>query len=170
MVVLMVVTTAAFVIMIVFVLMVMTAAALMVVVMLMMVTAAALMIMVMLMVVTAAAFVIVVVIVVMATAAFVAMIMLVFMVRLMTGRLLALGISGINHSTAFHRPGNPGQLRNQGIGVFRRKPQLLCGKGNDGFLHIFMIVEFLLDLRCTVGAVQIFDDIYFPGHSDPSCF
>ncbi|MBR2390412.1 MAG: hypothetical protein IKA94_06415 [Mogibacterium sp.] len=164
----MMVTAAALVIMFVM-LMVMTAAALVVMVMmLVMVTEAALVVMVMMLVmVTAAALVVMVMMFMMVTAAaFVVMVMIVPVC--FPGR--ASGISGIDLHPAFHRPGNLSQLRNQRIRVFRRQPQLFCGKRNDGLLHSLVIIEFLLDLRCTVGTVQIVNDIYFSGHPNPSCF
>jgi hypothetical protein len=176
------------------ILMVMTAAAFVTVVMLVMVAAAAFMIVVMLMMMTAAAFMVVVVLVMMTAATFMVVLVMmtaatfmivvmlmvmaattriaVFMMMVMMSSFLrraALGISGINLCPAFYGPGNFRQFRDQCIRILRSQPQLFRGKGDDGFLHILMIVEFLLDLRRTVGTVQIFNDIYFSGHPYPSC-
>ena len=192
-VVLVVMTTAAFVIMVVM-LMVMTAAALVIMVMMLMVmTAAAFMVMVvMLMVVSAAAFVIMVVVFMVVTAAaFVimvvmlmvvsaaALVIMVMMLMVMTAathmivmRMLpcrTLTVSGIDLHFPFHCPGKLNQFRNQGIRILCRQPQLLGGKGDDGLLHTLMIVEFLFDFCCAVGAVQIVNDVYFSGHGCPSC-
>ena len=130
--------------------------------MLVMVSTAALVVVIMLVMVSTAALVVMLMLVMVSTAALV--VMMVFPAVFS----MTLSVSGPDLSPGFHRPGNPDQLRNQRIGIFRRQPQLLCGKGDDSFLHILMIVEFLLNLGRTVGAVQIFNQIYFSGHRFPS--
>ena len=153
-------------------LMVMATAALMVMfVMLVMVTAAALLVLIMmLMVVTAAALVVMFVMLVMVTAA--ALVVMSMMVVGIIGCTFlyrpGLPIPGINLHAAFHSPGDSDQFRDQGIRVFCCQPQLFGGKGDDRLLYCLMIVEFLFDLRSAVGTVQIFYDIYFPGHRYPS--
>jgi len=177
-VVLMVMTAAAFVIMLV-VLMVMTAAAFMIVVaVFMMVAAAAFMVMVVvLMVVAAAALVIMVVVFMVMTAAALVIMVMMLMVMTAAARMIVmrmlpcwtLTVSGIDLHFPFHCPGKLNQFRNQGIRILCRQPQLLGGKGDDGLLHTLMIVEFLFDFCCAVGAVQIVNDVYFSGHGCPSC-
>ena len=116
---------------------------------------------------TAATRMFVVMLVMMTAAARMLVVMIAVMVCMfLRGRLL--GISGIDHRAVFHCPGDSHQLRNQGIRILRRQTQLLRGKGNDSLLHILVPVEFRLDLRRTVGAVQIFNHIYFSGHPDSS--
>ena len=131
------------------VLMMMTAAALMVmpVVLMMMATTTLMVMLVMLMMMTAAAFMV-----------------MVLMVVMMPVFCRPLSVSGIDQHFPFHCPGNFDQFRNQSIRIFRCQPQLLGRKGNDRFLHSLMIVEFLLNLGSTVGAVQIVNDVYFSGH------
>jgi len=159
----MLMAAAAFVVMIV---VVMTAAAFMVMIVMLM-AAAALVVMVVMM--AAAAFM---VMVMMIMAAATCMIMLMVMMAVCiagSGRLPA--VSGADHSTALHSPGNSDQFRDQCIRIFRCQPQLLGGKGNDCLLHRFMIVELFLDLCGAVGTVQILNDVYFSGHPDSSrCF
>ena len=164
----MVMTAAALVVLVMMIVMVTAAAIMVMLMMFMMMTAAAFVDMdMMFMMVTAAAFVVVLMMFMMVTAAAL-MVMVMIVPVCFPGR--ASGISGIDLHPAFHRPGNLNQLRNQRIRVFRRQPQLLCGKRNDGLLHSLVIIEFLLDLRCTVGTVQIVNDIYVSGHPNPSCF
>jgi hypothetical protein len=119
---------------------------------LMMVTAAALMVMVLVMMAAAAVF---------------AVFMMVMMAAFPLGRCL---VPGIDHRAALHRPGNPGQLFDQTVGIFCRQPKLFGGKGDGGLLNCRVIVELFLDLCSTVGAVQIVDDIYLSGHENASLF
>ena len=163
-----VVTAAAFVV-VLMVFMMMTAAAFVVVLMMLVVVTAAAFVVVLMMfvVMTAAAFVVVLMMFVVVTAAACMVVpMMLMMVLMFPNR--ALSVSGINLHFPFYRPGDPDQLRNQGIRIFCRQPQLLCGKGDDRFLHTLVIVEFLLDLCCAVGTVQIVDNIHFSRHWYPS--
>ena len=80
------------------------------------------------------------------------------------------GIPGIDLRTAFHGPCDPGQLRNQRIGIRSSDPQLFGSKGNHRLLHLGMGVEFGFNLGRAVGAVQIVNDVYLPGHGDTSLF
>ena len=164
----MVVAAAAFMLVILMPMMVAAAAFMLMIVMLMMVAAAAFMlVVVMLMVVTAAAFMLVVVMLMMVTAA--ALVVMVVMLMVMCLLLCrASSISGINHHFALNCTGNLDQFRNQCVRVFCRQPQLFGRKGNDCLLHCLMIIEFLFDLRRTIGAVQIVNNINFSGHRLPS--
>ena len=58
-----------------------------------------------------------------------------------------------------HRPGDSGQPLQQSVRVFRRQTKLSGGKGNDRLLHLGQRVEFGLNLRRAVGAVQISNEI-----------
>ena len=109
----------------------------------------------------------VVMVVVMATAAFLVM-MMAMLVGSLRYRMAGAG-SGEDHDFTFHRTGQGGQFRDQGIRVLGRQPQLLGGEGDGSFLHIFVGIEFGFHLGSAVGTVQIFDDIYFLFHGDPSC-
>ena len=147
--------------------MVMTAMAL--VVLLVVMTAATLMIVVMVM--TTAALVGLVVVV--PAAAFMIVVMVVttaaFMFVLMMVNLSMYPISRADDHFPLHRPGDLRQLRDQGVRIFRRQPQLPGGKGDGGLLYSRMGIEFGLDLGGAVGAVQIFDDVYLL-HGDTSLF
>ena len=59
----------------------------------------------------------------------------------------------------FHRPGDPGQLFDQRVGILRRQMQLPGCKGDGRLLHFRQGVEFIFDLRRAVGAVQILDGV-----------
>jgi len=179
------VVTAGTLVIVVLVVMAVTAAAFMVVLMVMAMAAAAFMVVVLvMMVVTAAAFMVVVLMVmVMAAGTFVIMVVLVMMVMtaaafcpvvmmamMVVAFLLRGFVPGMNFHLAFHGSGNGNQLRNQGIRVLCRQPQLLGGKGNGGLLHQFVGIEFALNFSGTVGAVQIFNDINLSCHGNASLF
>ena len=116
---------------------------------------------------SAVAFMAILVVVVMAAAAVFALVVgMLVRVCLMVVRCLA---SGQDHRAAFHGLGDLCQLRDQGIRVLRRQPQLSGGKGNGCLLHAFVGIEFCLDLCRAVGAVQIFDDVNLLGHVAASC-
>lgn len=68
-------------------------------------------------------------------------------------------IPGIDHHFVLDGSGNLRQLGDQGIGILRSDPQLLGGKGDGGFLHLFVGVEFALNFGGAVGAVQIVNDV-----------
>jgi hypothetical protein len=77
-------------------------------------------------------------------------------------------IPGMYLHFPFHSPGDFDQLRDQGIRIGGGEPQLLGGEGDVGLLHGRVGVELCLDLGGAVGAVQILDDVYLPGHRNPS--
>ena len=91
-------------------------------------------------------------------------IMVMMVVLLMA--VLSFFLHGVNFYISLHRPGNSDQFRDQCIGVLRRQPQLLGGKGDDCLLHLFMGVKLGFDLGCAVGAVQIFYGISLLGHGN----
>ena len=130
----------------------------------MMMTAAALMVLFVVMVVTAAALVVLFMFMVVAAAAGFPM----FVVVLPLPAWSLGSIPGVDHHIRFNGPGYANQLGNQSIRVRSGEPQLLGGKGDDGSLYLGVGIELCLDLGCAVGAVQIFDDIYLPGHREPS--
>lgn len=68
-------------------------------------------------------------------------------------------IPGIDHHFVLDGSGDLRQLGDQGIGILRSDPQLLGGKGDGGFLHLFVGVEFALNFGGAVGAVQIVNDV-----------
>ena len=169
--------------MVLFLLMMVTTAALMVLLMLMMVTTAALVVLLMLMVVTTAAALVVVllmlmmvtttalvmvllVVMMMTTAAGFPMLVVVMVLPLPAGGLGS--IPGVDLHFALHSPGDPDQFGDQGVRVSGGKPQLLGGKGDIRLLHLGVGIELCLDLGGAVGAVQIFDDVYLPGHRNAS--
>ena len=120
---------------------------------------------------TTAAFMIVVVVVPAAAFMFVVMVVpaAAFMFVLVMVNLSMYPISRADDHFPLHCPGDLGQLRNQGVRIFRRQPQLPGGKGDGGLLYSRMGIELGLDLGSAVGAVQIFDDIYLL-HGDTSLF
>ena len=126
-------------------------------------TAPALMLMFMMVLMTAAASVFVL-IMVMSTAAPVPVFMVMVFVMVLLVFFLRCFISGIDLHLTLHRPGDLRQLRDQGIGILRRQPQLLGRKGNGRLLHLLMGVELCLDLRRAVGTVQVFNDVYLLSH------
>ena len=151
-------------VMVMFVVVVTTAAIFAVIVMMMLVmivTAAAIFVMavMMLVVIVAAA----------ATFAVIVMVMLVVVVPTTTAFSVfvvgaAVGvpggsIPGIDHHFVLDGSGDLRQLGDQGIGILRSDPQLLGGKGDGGFLHLFVGVEFALNFGGAVGAVQIVNDV-----------
>jgi hypothetical protein len=176
----MVMTAAAFVV--VFVVMVMTAVAFVMLLMVMVMAAAALVMVFAVMVVAAAALVVLLGVMVMAAAALVMLLMVmvmtaaavctVFMVVVLfplpAGRPGS--IPGVDLHAALNRPGNPDQFGDQGIRIRGSEPQLFGGEGDDGLLHGGVGIEFCLDLGGAVGAVQIVDDVYLPGHRATSSF
>jgi hypothetical protein len=132
----------------------------------MMVTAAAFVMLLVVMMMAAAAFVMLLV-VMMVTAAAILTVFMVVMYRL-PGRAGGSGISGVDFHTPLHSPGNADQLGNQSIRIRGGEPQLFRGKGDTGLLHGGVGIEFRLNLGSAVGAVQIVDDVYLPGHGIPS--
>jgi hypothetical protein len=163
----MVMTAAALVMFLV--VMVMAAATLVVLLVVMVMAAAAFVMFLVVMVMTAAALVMFLVVIMMAAAAIFPMFMMV-MGRLPGSADSRSRIPGIDLRTALHRLGDPGQFRDQGIGIRRGQPQLLGSESDNGLLHLGMGVEFRLDLGSAVGAVQILDDVYLTGHGDTSLF
>jgi hypothetical protein len=161
------------------VVMVVTTAALMVVIVVMVVTAAALMMLLMVVMVTAAALVVLIVVIMMAAAALM-MLLMVVMVTAATALVIIMmvllslpagrpgGIPGIDLHAALHSLGDLDQLGNQCIRVSGSEPQLLGCEGDNCLLHFRVGIEFRLDLGGAVGAVQIVDDVYLPGHRDTS--
>ena len=107
---------------------------------------------------------IVLVLMMMTASAFVVMLM--FMMMSMFPEMRR--FSGTNHSTTFNGLRDLDQLWNQCVGIFSSQAELFRGKGDNRFLDGFVIVEFLFDLCGAVGAVQIFNDVYFSGHPNPS--
>jgi hypothetical protein len=173
----MVVTTAA--LMVVLVVMVVTAAALMMLLVVVMVTAAALVVLIVVIMMAAAALVVLLVVMMMAAAALM-MLLMVVMVTAATALVIIMmvllslpagrpgGIPGIDLHAALHSLGDLDQLGNQCIRVSGSEPQLLGCEGDNCLLHFRVGIEFRLDLGGAVGAVQIVDDVYLPGHRDTS--
>ena len=161
-------TTATFVVMMLMLVMVAAAALMVMMLMLVMMTAAALMIVVfVLMVVTAAAFVVMVFVLMVVTAAATVfpMFMVVFFGLPASG---GSGIPRVDLHIALNGAGDSDQLRNQRIRVRRSEPQLLGGKGDDSLFHIGVGIEFRFNLGSAVGAVQIVDDVYLARHTNSS--
>ena len=163
------------------VVMVMTASALVVLLVVMVMTASAFMMLLVVMMMTTAALVVIFVVMVMAASALMMLLVVMMMttataltmVMVVMGGLPAAagsggGIPGVDLRAAFHGPGDPGQLRDQGIRVGGGEPQLLGGEGDNCLLHGRMGIEFGFDLGGAVGAVQIVDDVYLSGHENPS--
>jgi hypothetical protein len=63
-----------------------------------------------------------------------------------------------------HRPGDGSKLLQQTVGIRSCKAKLLCGKNDHRLLYLGKGVEFPLNFCCTVGAVQILDDVGFLQH------
>jgi hypothetical protein len=162
----MVVAAAAHVVLLV--VMVVAAAALVVRFVVMVMTAAAFVMLLVVMVVTAAALVMLFVVMVVAAAAVCAVFMVVVLFPLPAGRPGS--IPGVDLHAALNRPGNLDQFGDQGIRIRGSEPQLFGGEGDDGLLHGGVGIEFCLDLGGAVGAVQIVDDVYLPGHRATSSF
>ena len=174
------VVAAAALVMVLLMLMVVATAALVVLFMFMVVAAAALMMLFMFMVVTAAALMMVLLVLMVVAAAALVMVLPMFMVVATAAGFpmfvvvlplpaWSLGsIPGVDHHIRFNGPGYANQLGNQSIRVRSGEPQLLGSKGDDGILYLGVGIELCLDLGRAVGAVQIFDDIYLPGHREPS--
>ena len=157
---------AAAALMVLLMLMVVATAALMVLVMVMMMTAAALMVFLMIMMVTTAALMMLLMLMVVAAAAGFPMFVVVMVLPLPAGCMGR--IPGVDHHIRLNGPGNADQLGDQGVRISGGEPQLLGGEGDVGLLHLGVGIELCLDLGGTVGAVQIFDDVYLPGHREPS--
>ena len=141
-----------------------TAALVMLVLMFVVMTTAALVVVFMVMMVTALALVMLVFMFVVMTTAALVMLVLVFMAVLPFPVGGMLRVPGVDFHFPFHGSGKLHQLRDQGVRVRGGEPQLLGGKGDHCLLHLGMGVELCLDLGRAVGAVQILNYVYLPGH------
>ena len=168
----------------------MATAALMVVLMMMLVSTATFMVMVVMMLMTAPTFMVMLMMMLVSTATFMVVLMfmmmfvstvmstaaapismlmvMMFMMVALLMLLLRSLVSGIDLHLSLHRPGDLDQLRDQPIRILRRQPQLLCGKRDNGLLHHLVGIELAFDLRRTVGTVQVFYDVYLLCHRSSS--
>ena len=121
-----------------------------------MVAAAAAFVLMVVMVAAAAAFVLMVV---MVAAALVSVVMVFRRTRFFPGP---------DYHISLHGSGDFRQFRNQAVRILSRQPELPGGKGDHRLFHFRMVIEFPLNLGCTVGAVQILDPVYLSGHGEPS--
>jgi hypothetical protein len=163
---LVVMMVAALAFVVLFMVMVVAALAFVMLFMVMVVATAALMVLLMAVTVATAALVVLLVIVMVATAAALPMFMVVMVLPLPAGGMAR--IPGIDIHLTLHCPGNLDQFRDQEIRICGGEPQLLGGKSDHSLLHLGVGIELCLDLGSAVGAVQIFDDVYLPGHEEPS--
>ena len=146
--------------------MVMVTTAALVMLMLVMVATAALVVLLMIMVMVTTAALVMLMLVMVAAAAGFPMLVVVMVLPLPAGSLGS--IPGVDLHFALHSPGDPDQFGDQGVRISGGEPQLLGGEGDVGLLHLGVGIELCLDLGGAVGAVQIFDDVYLPGHREPS--
>ena len=143
-----------------------------------MMTAVATVMMVVMM--TAVATVMVIVVIMTATAAVMVIVMLstvttLVMVMVMTTAaafvmlmgMMAMG-TGTNGHLMLYGAGDLRQLGDQCIGIGGGEPQLLGGEGDGSAFYLWMGVEFGFDLGGAVGAVQVFDQVYFMRHRGTS--
>ena len=117
---------------------------------------------------TAAAFFVAVVVVVAAAAFLMAVVVVVTAAALLMFLGLGGAVPGTDDHIALHLTGQGGELRDQTVRVLGSEPQLFGGEGDHRILHLRMGIEFPLDLGGAVGAVQILDPVYLPGHEGPS--
>ena len=152
-----------FLVMVVLMLMVMVVMLAVTIPVVVMVSAALVMVVIM----SAAAALMVIVVVMSTIAAFVVLVMLTLVAAAAGGMVLGF-FSGNDNDAVFHGPRDFLELRDQNVRVFRGQPQLPGGKGDDGFLHHGVGIEFILHFGGAVCTAQVFHNVYLFYHGCPS--
>jgi len=152
-----VVSTAAALVMM-FMVVMSTAAALVMMFMVVMSTAAALVMMFMVVMSTAAALMMMRMVVVSTAAALMMMFVMDFVMS------VTLPVAGEDLHFAFHGAGNGSQLFYQSIGIFGGDAQLFGGKGDGSSLHFRQGIKLVFNSGGAIGTVQIFNDVHFLLH------
>ena len=133
----------------------------------MMTAVATVMVIVVIMTATAAAAVMVIVMLSTVTTLVMVMVMTTTAAFVMLMGMMAMG-TGTNGHLMLYGAGDLRQLGDQCIGIGGGEPQLLGGEGDGSAFHLRMGVEFGFDLGGAVGAVQVFDQVYFVRHRGTS--